>query len=102
MPPNEFASRDNAASGSPGASLTFAPVADKEAAARKLGLPAGRYIGCFGRIRHQKGTDAFVDAMIVVLARFPDHRAVVLGRATGPHVRYLNELKEKNNSLETS
>ena len=43
------------------------------------GLP-GRYaVGCFGRVRHQKGTDLFVDAMIALLPRFPgmdggDHR----------------------------
>ena len=49
------------------------------------GLP-GRYaIGCFGRIRHSKGTDLFVDAMIGLLPRFPEWTAVVTGRVTAEH-----------------
>ncbi|MGG2478097.1 hypothetical protein ACNVD4_22235, partial [Rhizobium sp. BR5] len=31
------------------------------------GLPGQYLIGCFGRVRHQKGTDLFVRAMIELL-----------------------------------
>ena len=62
----------------------FAP-ADPVAARARLGLPQGRLVGCFGRIRHQKGTDLFVAAMLALLARHPDAHAVVLGRATRAH-----------------
>ena len=59
------------------------------------GLP-GRYgIGCFGRIRHQKGTDLFVDAMIELLPHHPDWTAVVLGRATSEHQAFAEELQRR-------
>jgi len=59
------------------------------------GLP-GRYgIGCFGRIRHQKGTDLFVDAMIALLPRYPEWCAVVLGRVTADNRGFADELKAR-------
>jgi mannosyltransferase len=40
----------------------------------------GKYaIGCFGRVRHQKGTDVFVEAMCELLPRYPDFSAVIIG-----------------------
>ncbi|MFC5585501.1 glycosyltransferase family 4 protein [Nitratireductor kimnyeongensis] len=57
------------------------------------GLP-GRYgVGCFGRIRHQKGTDLFVAAMIELLPRYPDWTAVVLGRVTAENKGFAEELQ---------
>jgi len=53
----------------------------------------GRVVGCFGRIRAQKGTDVFVDAMIEVLPHYPDVTALVLGRATGEYTGFLADLK---------
>jgi mannosyltransferase len=56
----------------------------------------GRYaIGCFGRIRHQKGTDFFVDAMVELLPRFPEWTAVITGRVTPEHRGFADELKAK-------
>lgn len=55
----------------------------------------GRMVGCFGRVRAQKGTDVFVDAMIQVLPDFSDASALVLGRATESHVAFQDELKRK-------
>jgi mannosyltransferase len=56
----------------------------------------GRYaVGCFGRIRHQKGTDLFVDAMIELLPRFPDWTAVISGRVTPEHRAFADDLKRK-------
>src|SRR6516162_8842324 len=46
---------------------TYAPPSDRAAAFAESGLP-GRYaIGCFGRVRAQKGSDVFVDAMCRLL-----------------------------------
>lgn len=73
----------------------FHPVQDRAAAREALGLPQLRLIGCFGRIRRQKGTDVFVEAMLRVLPSRPDAGAVVLGRATGPHQKVLDELKAR-------
>ena len=74
----------------------FAPPADLAAAKTALGLdPALRYAGCFGRVRHQKGTDLFVDTMIRLLPTRPGWGAVVAGRATAQHVDFENGLKDK-------
>ena len=41
-------------------------------AKRVLGFdPMMKLVGCFGRIRENKGTDRFVDAMIAILPRHP-------------------------------
>ena len=59
------------------------------------GLP-GRYaVGCFGRVRLQKGSDLFVDAMIELLPQFPDWTAVITGRVTPEHRAFAEELKRK-------
>ena len=73
----------------------FRPGADRRALRRALGLSEGFTIGCFGRIRHQKGTDVFVDAMLEVLPHHTDATALVMGRATGRHKPFLQSLREK-------
>lgn len=73
----------------------FAPVSDKSALRAELGLPDGVLLGCYGRIRHQKGTDAFVDAMIELCGRNPDAVGLVMGRATEKHAGFLDGLKQK-------
>ena len=40
----------------------------------------GLWVGCFGRVRAQKGTDLFVDAMLRLMPSRPDLRALVVGR----------------------
>lgn len=75
--------------------MTFRPSDDRRALRNALGLSDGIVIGCFGRIRHQKGTDVFVDAMLEVLPHHPGARALVMGRATGKHRAFLQFLREK-------
>ena len=74
---------------------TFRPSADRRALRYALGLSEGFTIGCFGRIRHQKGTDVFVDAMLEVLPNHPDAQALVMGRATGKHQPFQQSLRDK-------
>ncbi|TMV94965.1 glycosyltransferase family 4 protein [Thioclava sp. BHET1] len=75
---------------------SFTPPPDRKALRAQLGLPTkGLLVGCYGRIRAQKGTDAFVDAMIAALPSRPGVTAVVMGRAVGEHARFLGGLKEK-------
>lgn len=72
----------------------FSPVADKAALRGRLGLPQEAVLlGCFGRIREKKGTDAFVSAMIAVLPSRPKAVAIVMGRATEGHGGFLDGLK---------
>ncbi|SMF73686.1 mannosyltransferase [Xaviernesmea oryzae] len=74
----------------------FSPPADKAEAKRARGLdPDKKIVGCFGRVRHQKGTDLFVDSMIRLLPARPGWAAIVAGRATGPHAEFENGLKAK-------
>ena len=72
---------------------TFAPTPDKAALRDALDLPHGPLIGCFGRIRPQKGNDLFVEAMCRVLPAFPDAHALMMGRATAEHQAFLDNLK---------
>ncbi|WP_299557972.1 glycosyltransferase family 4 protein [uncultured Sulfitobacter sp.] len=74
----------------------FAPERDRRALRMRLGMPPdGPLIGCYGRIRAQKGTDAYVHALIRVLDRHPDAKALVMGRAVGDaDTRFLEALRD--------
>jgi mannosyltransferase len=73
----------------------YAPPPDRAAAFAASGLP-GRYaIGCFGRIRAQKGSDVFVEAMCRLLPRYPDFAAVMVGAITPDQVMFANDLKKR-------
>jgi mannosyltransferase len=73
----------------------YAPPLNRAAAFAQTGLP-GRYaIGCFGRVRAQKGTDVFVDAMCRLLPRFPDFSAVVVGGITPEQTAFANALRKR-------
>ena len=72
----------------------YAPPADRAAVFAEAGLP-GRYaIGCFGRVRAQKGTDVFVDAMCRLLPRYPDFTAVMVGAITPEQQRVRERAEE--------
>lgn len=72
----------------------FAPAPDRHTLREKMGLPTeGPLIGCYGRIRAQKGTDAYVHALLEVLPQHPNAHAIVMGRATQEHQEFLDSLK---------
>lgn len=73
----------------------FHPPRDAEDDFAAAGLPGKFAIGCFGRIRHQKGTDLFVEAMIRLLPLFPDWTAVITGRVTGGNEAFAKALKDR-------
>ena len=74
--------------------VAFAPTDDKAGLKARLGLDASaNYVGCFGRIRGQKGTDVFVHAMIRALGDARGWSALVMGRATQMHGAFLDKLK---------
>jgi mannosyltransferase len=73
----------------------YAPPTNRAGAFAEAGLP-GRYaIGCFGRVRAQKGTDVFVDAMCRLLPRYPDFTAVVVGGITSDQTTFANTLRKR-------
>ena len=73
----------------------FHPPAGPDDQFQATGLP-GRYaVGCFGRIRPQKGTDLFVDAMTRLLPDYPDWTAVIGGRVTPQHREFHQRLLDR-------
>jgi mannosyltransferase len=59
------------------------------------GLPGEYGIGVFGRVRPDKGSDVFVDAMIEALPHLPGATAVIAGLAQPKHQAYQDALKAK-------
>lgn len=73
----------------------YSPPEDRAAAFAESGLPGKYAIGCFGRVRAQKGSDVFVAAMCRLLPRFPDFSAVLVGAVTPEQMPFASELKKQ-------
>lgn len=73
----------------------FHPPVTQEDEFAASGLPGQYAIGCFGRVRHQKGTDLFVDAMIKLLPDYPQWTAIITGRTTAEHQHFEDDLKAR-------
>jgi mannosyltransferase len=73
----------------------YAPPADRTASFAQTGLPGRFAIGCFGRVRAQKGSDVFVEAMCRLLPRYPDFTAVMVGAITSEQSGFANDLKQR-------
>lgn len=71
----------------------FSPAGDRAGLRERLGVPDGVLVGCYGRIRAQKGTDLFVRAMIDVTRAHPEVTGLVMGRATEGHGAFLDGLR---------
>jgi mannosyltransferase len=73
----------------------FSPPPDKLKAWADSGLPGQYGIGVFGRVRPDKGSDVFVQAMIQVLPRLPGATAVIAGLAQPQHQAYQQDLQRQ-------
>lgn len=73
----------------------FTVAADKRAAWATSGLPGQFGIGVFGRIRPDKGTDVFIDAMVRALPQLLGAHAVVAGLAKPEHQDFLRALQAR-------
>src|ERR1700726_1918473 len=73
----------------------YTPPVDRAAAFAEAGLPGRHAIGCFGRVRAQKGSDVFVDAMCRLLPRYPDFTGVMVGAITPEQSGFANDLKKR-------
>lgn len=71
----------------------YRPPADRAAALAATGVRARYAVGCFGRVRAQKGTDVFVAAMCRLLPRHPDWCGVVVGPVTPDQQAFADELR---------
>lgn len=74
----------------------FAPSPDQQVVREELGLDKDALIvSCFGRLREQKGTDIFVDAMIELLPNHPGAQGIIMGGVTPQHQGFVDGLKAK-------
>ncbi len=73
----------------------FQPDKDRHAAMRAFGIPGEHGISLIGRIRPEKGTDLFVDAMIHLLPKHPAFTACIAGKATVEHELFHQQLRAK-------
>jgi mannosyltransferase len=73
----------------------YRPPADRAAAFADTGLPGKFAIGCFGRVRAQKGTDLFVEAMCRLLPQYPDFTAIIIGPITPDQRSFARKLQER-------
>lgn len=73
----------------------FTPAQNSAKAWQKTGYLGTRGIACVGRIRPEKGTDLFVDAMIKALPALEGATALVIGEAKGTHQNFLQSLRQK-------
>jgi mannosyltransferase len=73
----------------------FFPSPDRSGDWIKHGFGGLRGIATIGRIRPEKGSDLFVDAMLRLLPQHPDCVALLIGKATARHQSFLQGLKDK-------
>lgn len=74
----------------------FHPAADRAALRRELGLdPDAVLIGCFGRVRAQKGVDLLVEAALQVFPRHPHAQLLFSGRITPDNRGFADDLMAK-------
>lgn len=70
-------------------------LVDKQNAWQSSGLIGQFGVGVFGRVRPDKGTDVYVDALLRVLPNHPAFTAVVAGLAQPKHQVYERDLKAR-------
>lgn len=73
----------------------FSPSEDRAAAWAALGYGGSMGLATVGRIRPEKGTDLFVEAMLRLLPDLEGATALILGRAAREHQSFLRDLKDK-------
>lgn len=72
----------------------FHPAPDRTALRRELGLdPDAVLIGCFGRVRAQKGIDLLVQAGLALLPSRPRVQILMTGRITADNQAFADDLK---------
>ncbi|MDP5306601.1 glycosyltransferase family 4 protein [Paracoccus spongiarum] len=74
----------------------FHPPADRAALRRDLGLdPEAVLVGCFGRVREQKGVDLLVRAGLRLLPDRPRVQIILTGRITPDHRAFADGLQSE-------
>lgn len=72
----------------------YTPTSDKSRIRNELGLPDGFLVGCYGRVRFQKGIDIFVKSMIDICKLNPEAYGIISGKVTSGNQKYTENLKQ--------
>jgi len=80
----------------------FTPAADRAAAWASLGYGGQYGIGIVGRVRPEKGTDLFVDAMIRVLPERPEFTAIIIGRTMPSDATFEADMRSRIQAADLS
>jgi mannosyltransferase len=73
----------------------YSPAVNRGAAWASLGYGGTSGIATIGRVRPEKGSDQFVNAMIELLPHHPETVALLIGRAAREHQTFQQDLKAK-------
>jgi len=73
----------------------FNPLDSKPTALAQLGYPERRGVGIFGRVRHQKGVDVLVDAMLPLLEKHQDVDVFIVGEITPSEQAFADQMQLK-------
>jgi mannosyltransferase len=73
----------------------FRPLRRGEAGWPRLGFGGACGVATVGRIRPEKGTDLFVEAMMDCLPKLPEVTALVVGTARPEHAGFANNLRRQ-------
>lgn len=73
---------------------TFTPALSRALAWQETQLPGRVGIGIFGRVRHSKGVDILVEAVMPLLPKYPDLTVVVCGECAPKDQAFLAELQK--------
>jgi mannosyltransferase len=71
----------------------YVPTRNKKSVRAELGLPEGQLVGCFGRVRYQKGIDIFVKSMVKICKLHPNVYGIICGKVTSDNQNYTDDLK---------
>ena len=72
---------------------TYAPPSSKQDAWKALGIPGAYGVGIFGRVRHQKGIDILIEAVLPLLSDYPEPTIVIVGETTPKFTAYQARLE---------
>ncbi len=73
----------------------FRPAEDRLQSWRNTGMPGTIGVATIGRIRPEKGTDLFVEAMLGLLPKYREVTAVVVGATSREHRGYEAALRQR-------
>lgn len=73
----------------------FQPSDDRKTQWKEAGFPGQYGIGIVGRIREEKGTDLFVEALCRILPQRPELTAVIIGSARPVDQAFENSLRDR-------